>query len=850
MLIEIPKYSLVVLSGASCAGKSTFAKNHFKPTEIFSSDNFRSLVSDDENDQKCSELAFDAMFYVINKRLQNRKLTVIDATNCNYNDNSYKTITQLSRDNDVPIITIILDLPDNIIFKHFENRTDGRNIDKHKIKNQISNVKRFIKSLTKYKRPKYLYIIDNEEDLNNTTITIKNLDIDKSSEHSKLDIIGDIHGCYDELLLLLNKLGYDKEGNHPENRKLVFLGDLCDRGPKNLEVLDFVKSLVESRKAYCVKGNHDNKLYKRLKDPSNIKLDVTDNSTLIDIHNKDIEYIKGIRNFLKDIPPYLVFDDCNLVVSHAGIKEEFIMKDSNRIYNFCLNGDTTGENDEYGLPIRNDWASLYKGNYIIVYGHTPTYRPIIKNRTYNIDTGCVFGGMLTAFRYPEKTLVSVNSLKEYIKPIKPLTDDTQDDNLSINNMINGLSLLTKFKSINISSNRVDKSIETISRFSVDPHWLIYLPPTMSPCKDSDKDDYLEYPTEAFDYYIKNNIKDVICEQKHMGSRAVIVLCKNAEYAKERFNVKDGSFGCIYTRTGKPFFRDINTQNEILTRLNKVLEKTKFWDDFKTNWVCLDTELMPWSSKAKDLLVRQYAPTGQSGLNGLNKAFNILNSLNVNNYTDEEKNLIKKLSDNYKDKIVNMEEYKKEYEKYCWDVKTIDDYKIAPFHILATESSVHTDETHIWHMHNICKYITNGVDKIFICTPFLHVNLNNKDDIDNAINWWLKLTVNYEGMVVKPVNYIEYNQCEDSKEKRIIQPAIKCRGRDYLRIIYGPDYLIPEYLIRLKNRSLSKKRALAIDEFILGIEALERFVNKEPLQQVHDCIIGINALENDPTDPRL
>jgi protein phosphatase len=189
-------------------------------------------------------------------------------------------------------------------------------------------------------------------------------------------------------------------------------------------------------------------------------------------------------------------------------------------------------------------------------------------------------------------------------------------------------------------------------------------------------------------------------------------------------------------------------------------------------------------------------------------------------------------------------YTEAYRRYCWDVKSIDDYKIAPFHILATEGKTWNKENHLTHMETIAKYMT-GKDPIFIATNHITVDLLDEESVKAGTKWWEDLTDNGgEGMVIKPLDFIA------KKGEELLQPAVKCRGREYLRIIYGPEYLLSGNLERLKKRGLGKKRDLALNEFALGMESLERFVKKEPLYRAHECVFGVLALESEPVDPRL
>ena len=477
------------------------------------------------------------------------------------------------------------------------------------------------------------------------------------------------------------------------------------------------------------------------------------------------------------------------------------------------------------------------------------------NGTWCIDTGCVFGGKLTAFRFPEREPVQVDALKEYYAPVKPLSpqQNGSNDMLTAGDVQGRLHLTTALMpSILVQENNAAAALEIMSRFAADPHWLIYLPPTMSPCETSELDGYLEYPTEAFAYYRGRGIQNVVCEKKHMGSRAVIVLCHTEEAARKRFGVTDGSKGIIYTRTGRHFFDNAEIENEVLARLDTVLTKTDFWADFNTEWVCLDTELMPWSEKAQTLLSKQYAPVGRAGRDALAASVAALEetckrqnrAFEVDAVTSGQNVEPTALLERFRAKQDAINGYVNAYREYCWPVHSVDDLKIAPFHLLACEGHVFNEEQHVWHMEKLKQYCT-GIDPVFMATDYICVDTADEASVQAGVDWWLKLTgAGGEGMVVKPETYIAKRQAE------VLQPAVKCRGAEYLRIIYGPEYLLPDNLQRLRKRSLSRKRSLAIREFSLGMESLTRFVNKEPLYRVHECVFGVLAFESEPVDPRL
>ncbi|MCL2527168.1 MAG: polynucleotide kinase-phosphatase [Defluviitaleaceae bacterium] len=858
MRIEIPELAVVALIGVSGSGKSTFAKQFFKPTEVLSSDYIRALISDDENNLTVNQQTFDTLYYIANQRLNLGLLTVIDATNVQ--KEARAQVLRLAKEQNCHAVALVLDIPEKLCKERNDNRPD-RSFGGHVITRQGEQLRRSLRHLQK-EGFRFVHVFKSEEDIANLEIVRTPLWNNKKSEKGPFDIIGDVHGCYDELCQLLEKLGYtvDKEGcaaTPPQGRKGVFLGDLCDRGPNNIEVLRLVMNMVISGGAYAVIGNHDAKLQRYLRG-SNVQLSHGLSKTVEQLAAQSDDFKAEVQAFLDGLISHYVFDDGKLVVAHAGLTEKYQGRGSGRVRDFCLYGDTTGETDEYGLPVRLPWANEYRGKAMVVYGHTPTPSVEGVNNTFCIDTGCVFGGKLTAFRYPEKDVVQVDAKQEYYPPAKPFLDKPMesDDTLSIEDVLGPVGntgspgarhLSTRLRhSIKINAENSIAALEIMSRFAADPHWLIYLPPTMSPCEVSKLEDYLEYPTEAFEYYKTRGVGKVVCEEKHMGSRAVIVLCKDRETAARRFKVRDESFGIVYTRTGRHFFDDTTTEQGILARLQAALTGSGFWDDFKTDWVCLDTEIMPWSAKAMKLLEEQYAPVGRAGRSGLacvvdaiGKGIGAINGAETQSGVD-----LTGVLASYQARADALNLYTDAYRRYCWDVKSLDDYRVAPFHILATEGKAWNDKSHAWHMENIAKYMTAS-DPVFMATKYMVVDLLDERSMESGIEWWKEMTAaGGEGMVVKPFDFIAH------KGQELLQPAVKCRGREYLRIIYSPEYLLGDNLTRLKKRSLAKKRSMALSEFALGMEALERFARNEPLYRVHECVFGVLAMESEPVDPRL
>ncbi len=854
MLIKIPDPSLVILIGASGSGKSTFAKKHFKSTEILSSDFCRGIVSDDETDQSATTDAFEVLHFIAAKRLAAGKLTVIDATNVQ--PDARKSLHALAREYHYLTAAIVFNLPAKLCQERNDVRPD-RDFKPHVVRNQTSQLRRSLRGLKREGFRNFLYVMSSSEEVEAAQVERQPLWTNRTDETGPFDIIGDVHGCFDELVALLTKLGYEisnlTEGEtlvkHPQNRKVMFVGDYVDRGPKVVEVLRLIMEMHKTGIAICVPGNHDTKLARALRGKNVTKTHGLAES-LAQLEDESEEFKTRIAEFIEGLVSHYFLDNGKLVVAHAGMKQELQGRASGRVREFALYGETTGETDEFGLPIRLNWAEEYRGTATVVYGHTPVAEPQWINRTINIDTGCVFGGNLTALRYPEKELVSIAAHQTYYEPVKPLFDESDNKTssekridegiLDINDVIGRRVISTRLNhNVTVREENIITALEVMSRFAIDPKWLIYLPPTMSPTETTKISNLLEHPSEGFAYYRNQGVSQVVWQEKHMGSRAVVIVCQSAETAKKRFSISDDRIGVCYTRTGRPFFDDALMETELLKQVKEAVDRTGYWETLNTDWMCLDCELMPWSVKAQALLRQQYAPVGTSARVAVEDAVISLEAANKRGIQ------VKNILDTYQQRTIAVSEYVKAYQQYCWQVQSIADIKLAPFHLLATEGTVYFDKDHVWHMEMLSKLCNASEDNMLFATSYGTVNLTDQASETAAICQWEELTAQGgEGIVIKPLNFIV-------KGKRgLVQPAVKCRGREYLRIIYGPEYTLPHNLERLRARGLSHKRSLAIREFALGVEALERFVGREPLSKVHECVFGVLALESETVDPRL
>jgi protein phosphatase len=848
--LAIPDPSLVVLIGATGSGKSTFAARHFPPTAILNSDYYRGVVSDDPTDQGATKPAFEALHFLAGLRLRLGKLTVVDATSVKPQDRA--PLVRLAREHDLLPVAVVLDMPVDLCIERNAARPGGAP-GPHVARHHVTQLRRGLHNLER-EGFRYVHIVRTPAEVEAARVERTPLWTNRSTEHGPFDIIGDVHGCHDELCEMLERLGYQHDDvagyRHPDARRAIFLGDLVDRGPRIVETVHLARRMLLAGQALAVPGNHDEKLVRWARGAKvKVSHGLAESIAQIEALPEDEREVwKGaLRAFVDGLVSHLVLDDGSLVVAHAGMKEAYQGRASGRVRAFALFGETTGETDEFGLPVRVNWAADYRGRAAVVYGHTPVPEATWLNNTLNIDTGCVFGGSLTALRWPERELVHVPARAVYAEPVRRsatpggsgASSGAPETLLRLDDVLGKQVVETRLRgAVVIEADQAAAALEIMSRYALDPRWLIYLPPTMSPAEASDEPGWLEHPDEAFAFYRKHGVRLVVCEEKHMGSRAVLVLCRDAAVARRRFGVpEDEPPGACYTRTGRRFFEDDALNCELIERLVRALGRDGFWERHATDWVCLDAEILPWNAKAQGLLREQYAPVAAAGQAALAAALGATQAALARGAP------VAALDERLRERHADIERYANAYRAYCWDVQGLEGVRVVPFHVLAVEGHVYADQEHQWHMAELARLAE--ADAIVLATRYELVELDDPAACTRATARWMELTGNGgEGIVVKPPTFVTQSA------GGLVQPAIKCRGREYLRIIYGPTYTEAQNLARLRQRSLGMKRSLALREFALGLEALERFVQREPLWRVHQAVFGVLALESEPVDPRL
>jgi len=848
-VLEIPDFSLVVLIGATGSGKSTFAARWFAPTEIVSSDHCRAMVSDSDTDQSATADAFDLVRFIAEKRLKARRIAVIDATNVRAADR--KLWVEIARRWHALPVAIVLDPGLDICVARNKDRPE-RDFGRAVPQRMIQEIRGSAGGLQR-EGFRQVWRLSSAEAIDAARIERRALWTDRRDDAGPFDIIGDVHGCAEELQVLLRSLGYviiwdgaEVTVHPPEGRKLIFLGDLVDRGPNTPDVLRIAMAAVGAGHAYVVQGNHDQKL-SRWMAGRNVKIAHGLQQSIDQLAAEPPEFQAKAKAFLDDLRSHYWLDGGRLAVAHAGLMEEMIGRGSGAVRDFALYGETSGEIDAFGLPIRLAWAADYRGKTAVVFGHTPTPEAEWVNNTVCIDTGCVFGGKLTALRWPERKLASVPAERVYAEPIRPFQAASGDgsgqagaDTLLDYADVSGRRWIeTTLKGrIVVAEENAAAALEAMSRFAVAPQWLVYLPPTMSPVETSKEEQWLERPEEAFSFFRERGQSAVVLEEKHMGSRAVVALCRDSAVARRRFGTVTDEPGAIWTRTGRPFFADRAMSDALLERLRHAADSAGLWGELGTAWLLFDAEIMPWSAKAGSLIEQQYEPVAVAARAGLSAALDAADRATARGVPVES------LRDKLALRSEKAARYAAAWRPYAWPVLAVDDLRLAPFHLLASEGLVHFDKDHLWHM-SIAERLADAGAPSIIGTQWRQVALDDAQACSAAVAWWEELTARGgEGMVVKPRSFVPQGA------KGLVQPALKVRGAEYLRIIYGPEYDLPENLVRLRERAVGAKRALALREFALGHEALVRFVARAPLRKTHECVFAILALESEPIDPRL
>ena len=700
------------------------------------------MVADDENDQSATPAAFELLHYIAGKRLAAGRLTVVDATNVQ--PEARRELVMLAREHDVLPVAIVLDLPEKLCAERNAGRPD-RDFGPHVLRRQRGQLRRGLHGLAR-EGFRTVHVLRTPEEVEAAAITRTRLFSDLKHESGPFDVIGDVHGCRAELEQLLTELGYTLErdaagrpvgARHPASRRAIFVGDLVDRGPDTPGVLRLVMGMVAAGTAFCVAGNHEVKLLKALRG-KNVKRSHGLDASMEQLEAETEEFRTQAARFIDGLVGHYVLDGGRLVVAHAGLIERYHGRASGRVREFCLYGQTTGETDEYGLPVRYPWATEYRGRAVVLYGHTPVPAPEWLNNTLCLDTGCVFGGRLTALNYPERTAVSVPAARVYHPPARPFPAVSpsgpgsagpgrrEPDVLDMGDVSSSRVIETAYlPRVGIRDAHAAAALEVMSRFAIDPRWLLYLPPTMSPVATATRGDLLEHPDQAFDAYRADGVESVLCEEKHMGSRAVLLVCRSpgdapaapaasassaapaasassaapaasASSAAPAASASSARFGlpgpgAIWTRTGRPFFAAELTA--LLTdQVRAAAEVAGLFDELGTSWLLLDAEILPWNVKAGSLLRDQYAAVGAAARAALPVAVSVLAQACARGLPE-----VDALAERTRSRLANADAFTAAYLRYCWATDGLAGIRVAPFQLLAAEGAVYHERPHLWHL---------------------------------------------------------------------------------------------------------------------------------------------------------
>lgn len=666
------------------------------------------------------------------------------------------------------------------------------------------------------------------------------LPCDRRSLSGPFDLIGSVHGCLAELRALLGELGYVSDPatqlpRHPKGRIPVFLGDDGAQGPHGLACLQLIQAMCDAGLAYAVIGNQDRRLLEVLRESPEADPDALAPWWAA----ASPEDRQAILAWTAQVPSHLVLDGGRLVAVHGGIRPDMIGRDTPPITAFCTYGSTPGEHALVQSRALADWAAELPEGVTVVFSHQPVVDVQDAGSHVAIDTACLYGGRLSAFRYPERSVVSVPAAKAYAPAewpeatVQETKAKSELDRWELPvSLLNGEFLVQTAAgySFSVTNTQFAATVELLQMETVSPRWLIYLPPSMSPPQPATEPGHLEHPHEAFSYYEKKGQTHVVVQEKCAGRRAVVVICRDAAAARKHFGAQDDRIGVVYSRYGRPLLTDPADERELLSQLQAGAEAAGLWEALKTDWLCLEGQLsgaqfQPGQSEEQARIAAGVAAAWPTTLNMLQgtKATDP-DFLALRARMQARGALVERLAG------------------LCAAEARATTWFFTPYHLLAAQSGTFFHQPHAWHTAQLSAFSQGHPTRVRALRSEV-LDLQDHDHRRSLVAWWQELSeAGAPGIIVKPVTLELFVNHE------YLQPAMKVRGREALRMVYGPFYTEHDLLAHHRTRSLKERRELVIRHFVLGKEALTRFVAGQPHAEVLQIItthLAISTMDGNP-----
>lgn len=1022
-ILPIPRFSLVVLMGASGSGKSHFARTWFPPASLVSAEQCRFMVAGDESAEWASAEAFALLETWVTARLKLGQLTVVDATGLE--PRFRLRMLDLAREFHAPALLLAFDVVQATCVN--QDRSRARVVGAETIERQTQ---RLTRALGKVREEGWNRVVRlRESDLNRIRVEVRPLRVD-CVVPPPYDLIGDVHGCYIELTELLLKLGYcpDAEAGfrHPQGRRVVFVGDLIDRGPASLKVLQLAMQMHQAGTALMTPGNHDDKLLRYL-GGGRVRLDHGFERTVAELEALEPEqrthYLARLIPWLKALPPYLLLDEGKLVVAHAGLPEHLQGRLSRAVMAWALFGEARSYRQTPGQPERVEWPVTYQGRALVIYGHTPSGEARRRGNTLCIDQGCVFGGKLTAYRYPEGELVQIRAKDTYypadapdldglahVEPEVPvvvtsavatgeLTEvsvETATDaeaetseragqeplaerdaalssrerpalgflgtlgNIDMLVMEATLPVVTPDRSAQTSaeparitppegrinsthagsgesskpvhleaeetgrggrtperstekplesaparapdrhpekpveripegtstslprsaegaagagatsgpsvhersqsraargtqpdlprpltgqglktrwtdawtprSQDVSAALEQLSDSSVDPRWLIYIPPSIAICSPSQRAGLLEHPSDVLQFYRSAGLP-VVMEEMHFGVRAVFIIGRTDAACDARFGV--AAPGMIYDGQGKAFFEP-RLQEPAILLARETLERAGAFERLGAELLIFEALVQPWSLKRQEYMARQALPAATALLGSRGRALEALE------LAMQRRIPVKALRDAAARDREAALQAQKALQSCTWPVKGIEQVKIVPIQLLASDRTTYVQQDRRWQVTELERWCQESPQFVKCRRVFV----SGHDQERAALELWDTLQQGRgAGMVARTLDAMP------RQGGRLEVPVMKIRSRDFLRVVYGPQYLNPDMLQWLRERPVRQLRAVSARECALAAEGLELFVQGSGFAAYHPYALAVIASQQEVTDSR-